>query len=557
MPLPSEQSLIAAVENMAEDMQVLGHVTNDGPGTTTTRLGQVVPTLQQRLLEVGFKPPVAFASGLSVTSSAYTVVYLNNTYHANPSVVPFTTTSTFNASQWLLVPTAQVFSSIVSAAGAPIPTSQTEVWVGGVKYTKWGTTNPAHSRSFLSVNGFYYSAVQLPTTGPLELHAAIFQSEGLGISGGATNEGGRRQAADGVVVMEKFPVDKGLVAAGPGDEGWVFRADISSVVANSAPYQYAAMRAAETGGLVVLAMFGVGGQPIAEFLPGGYGGFGGATGSIWLGFQNTLSSALSAQLPGRAGSLMGYGVSYASVLHFWQGSGDADASTNAAKATGPQWRTMFKTFLTSCFEGAGSSAAFLHPDISKVFVYECLYGATAGGAPGVGYATDSRNPDIRAVVNDSSNPYTKHCQLVSMANINRPISFGDVIGSADNLHPSGGALEEVARRAFTLPATTPRFLTYSEMLSGFHVTRLSPNTAIFTRSFSISGSGDVTYTLPAPIEFSNLLAPIGLVNRPGGSSVASADVQVTGFTSSTITLTNKSTYGAVGYLTIGPVILQV
>ncbi|MCD9959657.1 hypothetical protein LVT17_29295, partial [Klebsiella pneumoniae] len=55
------------------------------------------------LAGLGYLPPAPFSSGLSVGSTRFTVTYNGNTYAAVADKVPFTTTSTFDGSQWRLL----------------------------------------------------------------------------------------------------------------------------------------------------------------------------------------------------------------------------------------------------------------------------------------------------------------------------------------------------------------------------------------------------------------------------------------------------------------------
>lgn len=52
---------------------------------------------------LGYLPPVAFASGLNVDSSRFTVTYAGVTYAPIADAIPFTTSSTFNPAQWRVV----------------------------------------------------------------------------------------------------------------------------------------------------------------------------------------------------------------------------------------------------------------------------------------------------------------------------------------------------------------------------------------------------------------------------------------------------------------------
>ena len=92
-----------ASANALVDMETLDSKVNGAPGTVTDRHGTTTNNLEKIFSIIGYEVPVAFASGLTPTSGAFTVEYSGQVYAANPSSVPFTTTSTFNASEWLLI----------------------------------------------------------------------------------------------------------------------------------------------------------------------------------------------------------------------------------------------------------------------------------------------------------------------------------------------------------------------------------------------------------------------------------------------------------------------
>ena len=93
---------------------------NDAPGQYTTTSGVAVDNLRKRLDDLGYSVPVTFASGLTVNSGKFTVSYQNVVYAANASQVPFTTTSTFDPTQWLMIATQGDTEGTVAAGGGPI-----------------------------------------------------------------------------------------------------------------------------------------------------------------------------------------------------------------------------------------------------------------------------------------------------------------------------------------------------------------------------------------------------------------------------------------------------
>lgn len=94
------------LQNAALDVGDLAEFVNTSSGNVTTRLGAVYPTLQQLLTSIGFLPPVAYASGLTVNSVLYTVTSGGLIYAPLPNLVPFVTAGAFNAAQWYLLQVA-------------------------------------------------------------------------------------------------------------------------------------------------------------------------------------------------------------------------------------------------------------------------------------------------------------------------------------------------------------------------------------------------------------------------------------------------------------------
>lgn len=71
-----------------------------GDGYVPNRLGKSIPSYMAAIKELGFNAPVAFAAGINADSSRVTVTYSGERYFASPDATPFTTTATFNPTQW-------------------------------------------------------------------------------------------------------------------------------------------------------------------------------------------------------------------------------------------------------------------------------------------------------------------------------------------------------------------------------------------------------------------------------------------------------------------------
>lgn len=87
---------------LAKNAADLDHLLN-GDGLVENRVGDLLLSLKEAARRFGYETPVAFSAGIVVSRATQTVVHSGSTYSPDPSLLPFTTTSTFTASQWLLV----------------------------------------------------------------------------------------------------------------------------------------------------------------------------------------------------------------------------------------------------------------------------------------------------------------------------------------------------------------------------------------------------------------------------------------------------------------------
>lgn len=71
------------------------------------------------LAGLGYLPPVAYAQGLSVNTTRYTVTYNGITYAPVAGSLPFTTTTNFDASKWRVIQ-GVTFTDLASPSGASI-----------------------------------------------------------------------------------------------------------------------------------------------------------------------------------------------------------------------------------------------------------------------------------------------------------------------------------------------------------------------------------------------------------------------------------------------------
>lgn len=126
-----------AFENIRTDAENGSRLYQDPPGTVTLRNGDVVANLRRRLEQVAYQVPVTFASGLTPDDGSYTVENAGKVYAAKPSALPFTTTATFDSSQWLLLSGLdfQARNAVNASEGALLPEGSI-FEMGGRKYRK-------------------------------------------------------------------------------------------------------------------------------------------------------------------------------------------------------------------------------------------------------------------------------------------------------------------------------------------------------------------------------------------------------------------------------------
>lgn len=118
--MPTISEVTAAAANFIADTDTADAKINGPAGTVTDRHGTVTKNLEQIFSEIGYLSPVPFATGLSVSGANFTVEYSGEIYAANPSSLPFTTTSTFNSNDWLLVPRNRYNQGSTGAVDRPV-----------------------------------------------------------------------------------------------------------------------------------------------------------------------------------------------------------------------------------------------------------------------------------------------------------------------------------------------------------------------------------------------------------------------------------------------------
>lgn len=322
------------------------------------------------------------------------------------------------------------------------------------------------SGPFVSGDGRKWSPSAPDSKGRPILVVATGQSNMLGGSGATS--GDRRTLNGNVFVWEQIPgagQTTGWKCAGPDSPDWPWM-----TTGNSLAYHFCDMLQRATGRPVCLVMHAAGGQPIAEWLPGG-GGVSGATGHMYSTLNAAMIAARAATLP-TGGTLDSWGVSRGDYLLWHQGEADADYTGT----TGAQWIARLRSVIATLRNpaGGGSSADPFIQSNAPVLVGELLHGGTSGGN-----ATDDRNSEIARL--DREEPLVAAVSSWNLA-------------SLDNLHFTGSSLQEFGWRYFqrlgVFPKRVPDEVSADQTrIAGRVVTLRGAGVAI-------SAGGTATVTLP-------------------------------------------------------------
>lgn len=322
------------------------------------------------------------------------------------------------------------------------------------------------SGPFISADGRHWlpSSPDNSASRPI-LVLATGQSNMLGMSGATSGE--RRTINGSVFCWEQIPgvgQTVGWKCAGPDSPDWPW-----GTTGNSLSYHFCDMLQRVTGRPVYLVMHAAGGQPIAEWMPGG-GGVSGATGAMFTTLNAAFQAALDGPLPGGS-TLRGWGVQRADYLLWHQGEADADYTGT----TGLQWIQRFRTVLNTLRTGAGTSADPMLQVSAPVLVGELLWGGTSGSN-----ATDSRNAEIARL--DREEPLVAAVTSRSL-------------GSLDNLHFTGGALQEFGWRYFQRLGVFPK-LAPDESLGADAIRIAGRVVTLRGAGVAVAAGGTTTVTLP-------------------------------------------------------------
>lgn len=343
-----------------------------------------------------------------------------------------------------------------------------------------------------------FSTGKLLNSTQVDLPIVVLATGQSNMLGHTTTGGDRTTKNNSVYVLEVIPdvgQTTGWKRAGPDSPDWPFLP-----TGNSLAYQFCDRLQRKTGRTVLMIMVAAGGQPIAEWLPGG-GGAVGATGTMFSQINAALILARSLPVPGRTDglTLTGTGRIRADYMLWHQGEADANYQPAPGAGTKAAYKARFRTMINTMRDPAsGGSGAdpFLWTQ-TPVIMGELLWGGMSGPNP-----TDDRNDALAEL--ERENP------LFALASSRS-------LPSLDNLHIAGSGLVEFGDRYFDKMGLIPRILPKRESIN---IIDLGGGAVLQWGTATVNTGGSTVVTLAVNMLDTNYVPTLTLVTS--GTSTPSS-----------------------------------
>lgn len=305
------------------------------------------------------------------------------------------------------------------------------------------------------------------------------QSNMLAVTQG---EGGDRSTEPGVYVWDQdFSGThvKGWHEAGPDSPNWPWRGGNTN---SGIFYSFARRLRRETKRKVYVIMHAAGGQPIAEFLPGG---------SMWAGLIASIRDAAgSPELAWRST------VPLADYILVHQGEADRDGVT-----TGAQWLSRFEAVIAALrTQQPTANNVWPARAETKVLVGELFRGGLIGGLP-----SDSRNTEIR-MFEHGRDPY-----ITSVSS--------HTYRSVDDLHISSRDLDDFGGNRYYEAAMRLPKPTIGENIVGLGSIQLPGKAVIQWGNITVNSGLVGTVVLPIPMANNSYSIQLTLSTSGGSAAV--------------------------------------
>jgi len=150
------QITAADLDNAKLDVDTIADIANDTGVSVIDRLGATRLTANEAIRRMGYQVPVTYAASLVMSTLTQTVDYLGVVYAPLPTMIPFTTSGTFETTKFYVIQNNEIvkkyntYADILASGGAILDNTRAD-------------TSGYHSSGDGGANSFYYSTASTAT----------------------------------------------------------------------------------------------------------------------------------------------------------------------------------------------------------------------------------------------------------------------------------------------------------------------------------------------------------------------------------------------------------
>jgi len=150
------QITVADLNNAKSDVDTIANIANSTSTSVTDRLGATRLTANEAIRRMGYQVPVTYATSLVMSTLTQTVDYLGVVYAPLPTMIPFTTSGTFETTKFYVIQNNEIvkkyntYADILASGGAILDNTRAD-------------TSGYNSIGDGGANSFYYSTASTAT----------------------------------------------------------------------------------------------------------------------------------------------------------------------------------------------------------------------------------------------------------------------------------------------------------------------------------------------------------------------------------------------------------
>lgn len=150
------QITVADLDNAKLDVDTIADIANDTGVSVIDRLGATRLTANEAIRRMGYQVPVTYAASLAMSTLTQTVDYLGVVYAPLPTMIPFTTSGTFETTKFYVIQNNEIvkkyntYADLLASGGAILNNTRAD-------------TSGYYSSGDGGGNSFYYSAASTAT----------------------------------------------------------------------------------------------------------------------------------------------------------------------------------------------------------------------------------------------------------------------------------------------------------------------------------------------------------------------------------------------------------